>query len=115
MTRIVVSYALGEGILNYAFSWRTTSDIIGAFVGCLAKARVDKWAMVRLCQNVFDLVWCVSLEEAIMSLDEKLRTPLPKMYMAHPPGSFDLAIVPRHPLLVIHEQATYNLESEDGR
>ena len=53
--------------------------------------------MVRLCRNVFDLVRCVGVEEAIMILDEKLIVPLPKMYMDHPLGSFDMAIVPRRP------------------
>lgn len=58
---------------------------------------------------MFDLVWCVGFKEFIKSLDKKLHIPLPKMYMAHPPGSFDLAIVPRRPSLVTHEHAIPNL------
>ena len=101
MTRIVVSHIIGEGLFNYDFSWRANRAIIGAFIGCLARARVEKWDMFRLCLNVFNPVWCVGLEEAIMSIDEKFRIPLLEMYMAHPPGSFDLAIVSRRPSLVV--------------
>ena len=42
MTRIVVNCVLGEGVFNYDFSWRTNSDIVGSFIGCLAKAKVEK-------------------------------------------------------------------------
>ena len=48
MSRIVVSHVIGEGLFNYEFSWRTNSDIIGAFIGCLAKAKVEKWDMFRI-------------------------------------------------------------------
>ena len=96
MSRLAISRAIGEGVFNYEFSWRTNSDIIGAFIGCLARAKIEKWDILKLCSNIFNPVWCVGLEEVIMSLDDKLRIPLPEMYMAHPPSSFDLAIVPKH-------------------
>ncbi len=51
----------------------------------------------------------MGFEEAIKSLDEKLRIPLIEMYMSHPLGSFDLATVPRRPLFVIRGHATFNL------
>ena len=38
MTKLAMSRALGEGMFNYDFTWRTNSDIIGAFIGCLARA-----------------------------------------------------------------------------
>ena len=109
MTRIAVSHAIGEGIFNCDFTWRTNSGIIGPLIGYLARAKVEKWAMIRLCHNIFDPVWRLGLEEAIMSSYKKLRTPLQEMYMAHPPRNFDLAIVPRCPSLVIQELSTFNL------
>jgi hypothetical protein len=73
-------------------------DIVGSFIGCLAKAKAEKWAIVRLCYNVFNPMWSVGLEEVVNSIDDKLRIPLPEQYMAHPPGSFELTIVPRRPV-----------------
>ena len=109
MTWITVSCVLGEGMFNYDFSWRTNHDIIGSFIGCLSRAIIEKWDMIRLCYNIFNPIWCVGLEEAVMSIDGKCRNPLPEMYMAHPLGSFELAIVPRHPCLVIRENALFFL------
>ena len=48
MTRIVVSRAIGEGFFKYEFTWRTNSDIIGTFIECMARARIDKWDTLRL-------------------------------------------------------------------
>ena len=95
MTRLAMSRALGEGMFNQDFTWRTNSDIIGAFIGVLARARIGKWDMLKLCNNLFDLVQCYQLEEAIMSLDENAKVPLPKIYMAYPLGIFKFSIVPR--------------------
>ena len=64
--------------------------------------------MFKLCSNLFNHVWCIGIEEAIMSLDEKFRVPLLEMYMAHPPSSFDLAIVPRRPALVIRDNIAFS-------
>ena len=74
----------------------------------MARARIDKWDMVELYWNIFDPSWCRGLEEVIMSLDEKNRVPLPEMYMDYPPGSFDLDIVPRQPILIIHDLIAFN-------
>ena len=101
MTRNVVFHAIRECTFDYEFTWCTNNDIIGAFIGCLARARIDKWAMIYLCCNIFYPVWCVGLEEVVKSINEKLRISLPKMYMAHPSGSFDLAVVIRRPTTVI--------------
>ena len=57
MTRIMISRAINEGFFNYDYTWKTRSDIIGTFIDCLAKARVEHWAMIRLSCNIFDLVW----------------------------------------------------------
>ena len=46
MTRLTISLVLGEGIFDYDFSWRTNIDIIGTFIGCLAKAKMGKWGYV---------------------------------------------------------------------
>ena len=56
---------------------------------------------------MFDSVWCYRLVEAIMSLDYKARVPLPKIYMAYPPGSLDIAVVPRRPVLAIKDNLAF--------
>lgn len=52
----------------------------------------------------------MGLEEAIKSIDEKLRIPLPKRYMAHPPGSPNLVVVIQCPSLVIRENLAFYKE-----
>ena len=47
MTRLAMSRALSEGMFNYDFTWRKNSDIIGAFIRCLARARIGKWEMLN--------------------------------------------------------------------
>ena len=54
MTRIVVNYVLGEDVFNYDFFWRTNNNIVDSFIGCLARAKVEKWAIIKLCYNVFN-------------------------------------------------------------
>ena len=54
--RIVVRRVIGEGTFNYKYTWQINSDIIGTFIGCLARARVELWAMIRLYCNIFDPV-----------------------------------------------------------
>ena len=61
MTHLAISQALGEGMFDYDFTWRTNSDIIGAFIGCLARDRIGKWKMFKLCSNLFDPIWCFGL------------------------------------------------------
>ena len=65
MTRIFVNYVLGEGVFNYDFSWRTNNKIVGSFIGCLARAKVEKWAIIKLGYNVFNPTWCVGIEEVV--------------------------------------------------
>ena len=79
MTRIVVCHTIGEGTFDYDFTWHTNNDIIGAFIGWFARARIDKWAMIHLCCNIFYPVWRVGLEEVVKSINENLRIPLPKI------------------------------------
>ena len=74
----------------------------------MARVRINKWDMVRLCLNIFYPIWCQGLVEAIMSLDEKFRVPLPEMDMDHPLGSFNLEIVPRQHALVIRDLVAFN-------
>ena len=64
---------------------------------------MEKWASISLCYNIFNPTWRGGLEEAVRSIDDKLRVPLPEIYMAYPPGSFELTIVLRCPSLVIRE------------
>ena len=54
MTRIAVSRAIGEGFFSYDFTWRMNSDIIGSFISCMARTRINKWVMIKLCLNIFD-------------------------------------------------------------
>ena len=61
----------------------------------------------KLCINLFHLVWCYGLEEAIMSFDDKARVPLLETYMAYPLGSFDIAIVPRCPAIAIKDNLAF--------
>ena len=107
MPRITVFHAIGEGTFDYKFTWHTNSDIIGAFIGCLDRAKIDKWAMIQFCYNIFNPVWRVGLDEVIKSINQKLRIPLPKMYMAHPLSIFDLTMVIRCPTLVIRENVAF--------
>ena len=72
MSQIVVSRALSEGVFNYEYSWRKNSDILGKWVGCLARARVEKWDIVRLSYNLFDPCWLLGLEIVVANIDERL-------------------------------------------
>ena len=56
MTCIIVSRAIGEGVFKYDFTWRTINDIIGIFIGCMTRAKINKWDMIRLCLNIFDSI-----------------------------------------------------------
>ena len=46
MKRIAVSRVIGEGVFKYDHSWRTNNDLIGLFIGCMAKVGFKKWAMI---------------------------------------------------------------------
>jgi hypothetical protein len=41
MTRFAMNKTLGEGISEYRFTWRTNSDIIRVFIGCLIRANIQ--------------------------------------------------------------------------
>lgn len=77
MSHVAVSQALGEGVFSYEYSWRTNNDIVGLWVGCLARARVAKWDIIRITHNIFDPYWLVGLESTIANIDAQLRIPLP--------------------------------------
>ena len=62
MSRVAVSRVFGEGVFKYEFSWHTNNDILGSWIGCLARARVEKWDIIRLNYNIFDPSWLVGLE-----------------------------------------------------
>lgn len=109
MTRIAVSREIGKGLFDYKCTWRTNNDIINIFIGCMARTEVSKWAMVRLCLNIFYSVWCQGIIEVIMSLDEHLCVPLRELYMKHPPGSLVVENVPRRPTLIIRDLPTFNM------
>ena len=53
MTRFAMYKALGEGIFDYRFTWRTNSDIIGVFIGCLIRANIQTDLIVQLCRDLF--------------------------------------------------------------
>ena len=72
MSWVAVSWVLGEGTFSYEYSWRTNSDIVDIWVGCLARARVEKWDIVRLTHNIFDPCWLVGLEITVANIDVKL-------------------------------------------
>ena len=103
MSRVAISRALGEGVFNYEYTWRTNSDIIGLWVGCLARAGIDKWDIIRITYNTFDPSWLLGLEEVVANIDEKLRIPLPEAYMEMEEASKVPASNPRRPCLVIRD------------
>lgn len=107
MTRFALCRALGEGNFDYAFLWRTNSDVIGAFIGCLAKAKINNWDMFRLCSNLFNSVWCIGLEEAIMGLDAEATAPPPEVYMVNPRGCPALSLANRRPALIIRDNIAF--------
>ena len=72
MSQIVVSRELGEGFFNYKYSWRTNSDIMGQWVGYLAREGVEKWDIVRLSYNLFTPYWWLGLEIVVVDIDERL-------------------------------------------
>ena len=98
-----ISRVMGECVFNYDYSWCTNSDILEIWIGCLARAKVEKWDIIRLCYNLFYPRWLVGLEQVVFSIDEKLKILLPEAYMAHQPDSFELATIPRRPSLVIRD------------
>ena len=107
MTRIAISRAIKEGVFDYSASWRTYSDIIGAFIGCLVRAKVKRGDMVSLFRNIFNLVWRKGLEQAIYNIDEKFCIPLPEKCMSFLLGSLDLETALRCPTLIIRENLAF--------
>ena len=85
-----MSHALGEGIFNYEYSWRTNSDIIGLWLGCLARAGVEKWDIIRLTHNIFDPCWLIGLEIVVANIDIRLQIPLLEAYMEYEVNSPEL-------------------------
>lgn len=108
MTRVAVSRAIGEGAFDYNYTWRTNSSIIGAFIGCLTKAGLDKWDMSRLCTNLFNATWTHGMEEAIGGMDERGMIPSPEVYMCHLPGSQAMTLAPRRHALDIRNSPEFN-------
>lgn len=106
MTQIAINQALREGIFDYHYTWRTNRDIIGSFIRCLAKAKVEA-RDIRLCRDLFVPTWRKGLEQAIHSIDAKLRIPLLEKYMKLPMGSPDLETTYRRQSLVIHESLAF--------
>ena len=53
MSRIVVGRVIGEWIFNYMYTWRTNNNIIGSFIGWLARAKVDHDQIIQLCCDLF--------------------------------------------------------------
>ena len=86
MTRVAVSRAIGEGVFRYDYTWRTNSDIIGSIIGCMVREKIEKWDIIRLCLNIFNPLWLVGLEEAVMSIDLYNNIPPPEIYMNTSPG-----------------------------
>ena len=80
MSHVAVSQDLGEGVFSYQYSWRTNNVIIGLWVGCLARAGVAKWDIIRITHNIFDPCWLVGLEFIVVNIDSRLRIPLPEAY-----------------------------------
>ena len=56
MTCIAISKYIGEGVFDYEATWRTYSNIIRSFIGCLVQGKVIWGDIVRLCNDVFSPV-----------------------------------------------------------
>ena len=84
--------------------WRTNRDIIGQWVGCHARAGVEKWDIVRLSYNP---CWLLVLEIVVANTDERLQIPLPEAYMEYELDSQELARSPRQPCLVIRDNIQF--------
>lgn len=103
MSHVAVSRALGEGVFSYQYSWRTNNDIIGLWVGCLARARVEKWDIIRIIHNICDPCWLVGLESAIATIDSWLCIHLLEAYMEFDVNSPKIGRSPRRPCMVIRD------------
>lgn len=110
MSRMVVSRAIGVGVFDYKFTWRTNSDIIGSFIGCMVRARVEHGAIIRLCCDIFDPTWRKGLEQEVRSINDKQQISLPKKYMDLPPRSPNLEVSYHFPLLIICENLAFYRE-----
>lgn len=110
MTRFALNKALGEGVFNYEYTWRTNSDVIETLIGCLARAEINGDNIIRLCRNLFVPAWRKGLEQAVHSMDNRLRIPLPERYMSLPIGHPDLVTAPRRHSLIIRDNFKFMQE-----
>ena len=110
MTQFVMNKALGEGVFEYRFTWRTNSDIIGVFIGCLVRANIQADHIIRLCRDLYVLAWRKGLEQAVYNIDHRSRIPYPEKYMNLPFGHPDLDTAHRRQSLVIREYSTLQRE-----
>ena len=110
MSRVAVSRVLGEGVFSYEYSWRTNSDIVGLWVGCLMRAGIEKWDTVRITHNIFDPCWLVGLELAVANIDARLRIPLPEAYMEFDINSQEMVRSPKRPCMIIRDNIQFYKE-----
>ena len=94
MTRFAMNKALGEGIFEYRYTWRTNSDIIGAFIGCLIRANIPADHIIRLCCDLFVPAWRKGLEKVVHNIDNRFWIPYPEKYMSLPIGHSELDTAP---------------------
>ena len=92
---------------SYQYSWRTNSDIVGLWVGCLARARVEKWDIIRITHNIFDPYWLVGLESVVANIDAWLRIPLPEAYIEFDVNSPKIGRSSRRPCMVIRDNVQF--------
>ena len=85
------------------------SSVIGTFIGCLARANIEREEIIQLSYNVFNQTWLEGLKNAVLSMDQKLRILLPKVYMASPLGSLRHDSVARRPSLYIMDNIKFFL------
>ena len=110
MTRFAMNKALGKGVFEYRFTWRTNSDIIGAFIGCLIRTNIQADHIIRLCRDLFVSAWRKGLEQAVHSIDNRFQIPYPEKYMSLPIGHPDLDTAPRRQSLIIRENLAFYRE-----
>ena len=110
MTRFAMNKALGEGIFEYHFTWRTNSDIIGAFIGCMIRANIQADHINWLCRDSFVPAWRKGLEHTVDNIDNSFRIPYPEKYMSLPIGHPELDTAPHWQSLIIQENLAFYRE-----
>ena len=107
VSRFAISWEIRENVFKYDYTQHTNSFVIGSFIGCMARESIGKGEIVRLCYNVLNPTQHVGLENALLSMDEKLCIPLPEVYMAYESGEIFLVNATKRPSMYIRDNIQF--------